>query len=285
MYTLKYLIFGPLSVKIFMLFILVSAFVLLAFFFNNRNKINVYNSYADEFEKVFWSGIVLEDFFEQNKKSFYHPLASIFVSAMNEWNESKISSISKSESAIVLERLKMSIEIAKERIKQMLTSYSYIFSVFTVSLPILSLIVLSFIVSGLFFDIGLTGKIEISQISTTIAGSILVCGFGFLTTVGSFIMLYQINGQIDKFLIRSDSFGSDLYMTLSKELQQKKLSQGDEDYSDDNADDNTENNEEETEEEESEESADNEEIEEDEDDEPKEIKEVSSDKSSLDDDI
>lgn len=221
MYTLKYLIVGPISIKIFMLVILASLFTLIAFFFNNNNKISVYNSYANEFEKTFWSGIVLEEFFEQNKKSFYHPIASIFVFAMNEWNESKISSAKKSDTQMILDRIKMSINTANERIKEMLSEYSNLFSLITIAIPILSLVYLLFLTSGMFFEIGMTGKFEIDQIANMIAGSIVVCGFGFLTTAASFYVLYNVNTKIDKFIIRAETFGSDLYLTLSKELQQK----------------------------------------------------------------
>lgn len=276
MYVLKYLIFGPILIKIFLLMAIASIFVLVAIFLNTNNKINVYNAYADEFEKAFWSGIVLEDFFEQNKQSFYHPIASIFVFGMNEWNESKPKLGNKNTAEIILERLKLAIGIGKSRVKEMMDDYKKIFSIFNISMPIASLLFLAFLISDIFFEIGKDGKFEIDKIAMYLGASILVCMIGFFSTAMSFLGLYFINNKSEKFILRAENFGSDLYMTLSKELQQKISSS-----SFANEPEDSESYEEEDSEDDSDE--DNEE-----DEEEKEIKELSSDNksdSSLNDDI
>ncbi|HUB85388.1 MAG TPA: protein TolQ [Rhizomicrobium sp.] len=40
---------------------------------------------ADKFEKVFWSGLSLDELYVQFAKSADHPMASVFVSALREW--------------------------------------------------------------------------------------------------------------------------------------------------------------------------------------------------------
>ena len=40
---------------------------------------------ADKFEKTFWSGLSLDDLYQQFSQHADHPMAAVFVSALREW--------------------------------------------------------------------------------------------------------------------------------------------------------------------------------------------------------
>jgi biopolymer transport protein TolQ len=71
---------------------------------------------TDKFDKLFWSGIMLEDIHEQVKTNVNYPSAMIFSAAMQEWENSNVldivqkKDIPKKES--LRERLTMTMEVA-----------------------------------------------------------------------------------------------------------------------------------------------------------------------------
>ena len=89
MYALKYFFYSSIYIKIIiigMVFFLILAF---AMGINRIKKLNYINSYINEFESQFWSGIDLTQFYQSNKDNLNHPLGMIFKAVFEEWQASE----------------------------------------------------------------------------------------------------------------------------------------------------------------------------------------------------
>src|SRR5690606_32431398 len=105
-------------VQLVMLLLMLASFWSWAIIFEKWMLFNRVTGKASRFESEFWSSEALDKFYEKTKKRANHPMAIIFVAAMEEWFRSKDSGSSSSSSGLKIglrERIVQVMQVARNR--------------------------------------------------------------------------------------------------------------------------------------------------------------------------
>ena len=97
--------------------------LIFAFGISKFKKMVYISSYIKEFEKTFWSGIDLTQFYEANKDNLEHPLGLIFKAIMEEWSASENLRGKLSSKADIKERMLNVAHIQKVKTLQVAEKY------------------------------------------------------------------------------------------------------------------------------------------------------------------
>lgn len=227
MYFIQYILKASLIVKIDIGALIFLSILIWAAFLNKINRIRIMNSYADSFEKSFWSGVTLEEFYEANKKNLAHPLGIVFSGAMQEWT---VSQSSKNPQIIeqlkhgTRERIMQSIEHSKIKINQVLSKYQTLLLSAVSLAPLLGLFGTICGIINTFHAIDMRGNANISVVAPGVAEALITTCLGILIALVASIMYNMFSVKIEALIDRVDFFSIDLMNILSRELDMLSIS-------------------------------------------------------------
>jgi biopolymer transport protein TolQ len=221
MYIIQGILHASIIVKLDILVLLMLSVLIWAAFFNKLNRLNIVKSYSLEFEKTFWSGVSLEDFYESNKDNLSHPLGIIFSGAMKEWTISQ-----SSKNPHIIEQLKdgtrgrimQSIDYSKIEINKILTKYQSLFLTVTSLAPLLGLFGTVCGIINTFHAIALDGNSNIAVVAPGVSEALITTAFSIIIAVISAVMYNFFNHKIENMEDKVDEFAIDLINILSREL-------------------------------------------------------------------
>jgi biopolymer transport protein TolQ len=175
---------------------------------------------SDRFEKIFWSGQLIEQIFEKIKNRADHPMAIIFVSAMHEWNNVTLTSHMKPTVIDNLkERLFNSMEIARNRSISDLSSKIGILATISSSAPFIGLFGTVWGIMDSFRSIAASKNATLAVVAPGIAEALFATALGLIAAIPALIAYNYINNQIGEFENKLDDFQTELGMLFSKELE------------------------------------------------------------------
>jgi biopolymer transport protein TolQ len=220
MYIIKYFLEATAIVKVDIILLIVLSIVIWAIFFEKNSKLNMILNYADSFEKSFWSGINLEEFYNANKSNLSHPLGIVFGGAMEEWTLTNQQSQGLSEFAklSLRDRIYESIEYSKIKIDQTLSKNQSLLLTISSLAPFLGLFGTICGIINTFYQIGLTGNANIATIAPGVAEALITTAFSIILAVCSGIMYNFFNAKIAKINYKIDCFSIDIINILSREV-------------------------------------------------------------------
>lgn len=179
---------------------------------------------TEKFDKLFWSGKMLEDIYKQVKNNANYPSAMIFVAAMQEWESSNVLQIVKDNDAAKKEAL-------RERLASVM-EVAFVKSMSKIKYGMTFLLVVSTTATffGLFGTVwGLMNSfISISSMQDTsliviapgITSALITTIFGLFAAIPATIFYNIYNTKINNFEDQMMNFVSDLLTILSRELDQ-----------------------------------------------------------------
>ncbi len=191
-------------------------------FFQKLSGIKLAISRNSKFESKFWSGIMLEDFYQVIKggkfKSFY---ADIFSSAMEEW---MLSDITKSVMAVefikigVRERILSGMEREKVKIQGKLSKGLGFLSLIASTSPFIGLFGTVWGVMNSFASLSQAGSVTLSAIAPGISEALFSTAIGLFVALPGVVFYSKIHGKVDDLNTTLDSFSIDIANVLSREL-------------------------------------------------------------------
>ena len=140
MYALKAIITSGIYVQVIFGVLIFGLIMMIAMAFSKRKKLAYINSYITEFEKTFWSGISLDQYYEANKENLSHPLGLIFKGVMDEWNACAAFRNNIGSKADVKERMLNIAHIKKIETLKVCESYLDFLRLFIHGAPFLGLL-------------------------------------------------------------------------------------------------------------------------------------------------
>jgi biopolymer transport protein TolQ len=212
---------ADLIIKIISLSLVVLSVVVWAIFFEKMSSFKMAHSRADAFEKKFWSGIMLEEFFDKNRNKLKHPIGKIFAAAMNEW---LTSDTNQSISAIELikigirERMLRTTQVAFTEIE---TSYSKNMSLISTIATLAPFIGLFGTVLGImnsFKAIAGASNASLNVVAPGIAEALVTTAIGILVAIIALSFHVYITNHLNKLLDRVEAFRVEINNILSREL-------------------------------------------------------------------
>ena len=214
MYTIKYLFYSNIFIKLIIVGLIAMLILIVTMGITKMKRISCINSYIKEFEKIFWSGINLEDFYEANKNNLNHPLGMIFKAVFEEWKvNEKIRSI-PSAKADVKQRLLEVAYAQKIKIMQSCETYMDILSVFIHITPFLGLLGTVIGLIDVFYNIDIEKGITIYKVAISIGGSLVCLVFSMIVTIASISVFYFFNTKLQLIENKIDNFIADFLHVL-----------------------------------------------------------------------
>jgi biopolymer transport protein TolQ len=218
MYILKSFASASLVVKADIIILIILSILIWAAFLNKINRINLFKAYIDSFEKTFWSGIVLEDFYKANKDNLSNPLGTIFASAMHEWELNNIEKISTSLKESIFKRISNAVEIPRTALSQTINKYQAFFLTVASLSPLLGLFGTVCGIMNTFYAIGLEGNSNLTIVAPGVAEALITTAFSIAIAIISAVMYNFFNVKIATIEDRIDNFTIELLNVLSRSL-------------------------------------------------------------------
>lgn len=179
---------------------------------------------TEKFDKLFWSGKMLEDIYKQVKNNANYPSAMIFSAAMQEWESSNVLNIVKSADAAkknsLKERLASVMDVALTKsMSKIKYGMTFLLIVATTS-TFFSLFGTVWGLVRSFLAISVMQDSSLIVIAPGIIGALLTTVFGLVATIPAAIFYTVYNTKINNFEDQMINFSSDVLTILSRELDQ-----------------------------------------------------------------
>lgn len=219
MYALKYLFYASIYIKLIVVGLVVMLGLVIAMGLSKYKKLAYIGSYIKSFEKQFWSGIDLTQFFEANKEqNLNHPLGMIFKAVFEEWQASESLRGMAMAKADIKERM---LNVAhKQKVLILQTCERYVDTLVAIIriAPFLGSLGTILGMMDVFYNIDLENGLTINDASVGIGSSLVCMVFSLVVAILSMVMFWFFNMKIQSISDQVDGFIVDLLHILGRGL-------------------------------------------------------------------
>lgn len=193
-----------------------------AIIFDKFIKFKSLNRDSEEFEKIFWSGQMLQQLYERLRSHATHPLANIFIAAMDEWNKNaKI--IAKGDPNVAMNvtnriNIVMTI-IAENEIAVLGKNLNFLASLSSIA-PFIGLFGTVWGTMDSFIGIASAKNTSLAVVAPGIAEALLATGIGLVAAIPAAAFYNILSEKINKYNDKMNNFSLELGILLSRELDQ-----------------------------------------------------------------
>ena len=192
--------------------------------FDKIFKFRLLKMKTEKFDRLFWSGKMLEDIHKQIKNSANYPSAMIFCAIMQEWENSNVLDIVKNNNVdsknSLKERLSAVMEVALVKsVSKLRYGMTFLLIVSTTA----TFFGLFGTVWGLlksFLSITALQDSSLIVIAPGIADALITTVFGLIAAIPATIFYNVYNTKINNFEDQMINFGTEVLTILSRELDQ-----------------------------------------------------------------
>jgi biopolymer transport protein TolQ len=179
-------------------------------------------SKANKFESDFWAAEALDKFHERVKKRANHPMAKIFIVAMEEWFRSKIRDISSAQMAQKLgvrERINLVMMVARNRELEQLENGLGFLATIGSSAPFIGLFGTVLGIMHSFTSIAMSKNTSLVSVAPGIAEALFATAIGLFAAIPAVIAYNKFSGELDKFAGKLEDFSVEFNTLLSRQIE------------------------------------------------------------------
>jgi biopolymer transport protein TolQ len=178
------------------------------------------NTNTKNFEKKFWSGQSLENLYEKVKGKENHPIANVFISAMNEWQN-------RSHRDIIVnthlrtgtkERIYQSMQVSTNKALNKLEKNLSFLATVGSSAPFIGLFGTVWGIMVSFQSIAISKNTTLAVVAPGIAEALLATAFGLAAAIPAVIFYNKFAYEVNRLSNTLEDFASELGAIMSKEL-------------------------------------------------------------------
>lgn len=207
--------------KVILLGLSLASVWLWAIIFDKIVKFHLLKTRTEKFEKIFWSGQMIEDLFEKVKLNVTHPFAALFVAVMHEWNLSNAQSIDLNnfEAKETLRyRMQSIAKVAVDRSGEKLSTGLGFLATVSAAAPLCGLFGTVWGIVNTFLAVSSMGNANLVIVAPGIAEALVTTIFGLIAAIPASIAFNYYTNKMNRFLDKLDNFSSELLVILSREL-------------------------------------------------------------------
>lgn len=177
-----------------------------------------------QFQKIFWSGQLLEDIHKKTKNGHKYPIAQIFNTAMQEWESANVLEIVQTNDSEKKKALKdriydaMSIKASKS-LEKFKVGFSFLLIVASTS-TLFGLFGTVWGIMKSFNSVVAAQTASLVVLAPGISASLITTVFGLLSAIPALIGYYIYNNKVNALDLELENFELELISILSKELEQ-----------------------------------------------------------------
>jgi biopolymer transport protein TolQ len=213
----------PLVQAVFVLLVLASLWSW-AIIVNKWLALGTLRRRANKFEQVFWSGLSLDELYQQFSKAPDHPMANVFVSALREWRRA-FESGNPREAAIpgIKDRIDkaMSVTILREmdNIERRLGFLATVGS----TAPFVGLFGTVWGIMNSFSSIAARHDTTLAVVAPGIAEALFATAMGLFAAIPAVIFYNRFVNEMARYNNRLNGFADEFSAILSRQLDEKAV--------------------------------------------------------------
>lgn len=214
-------------VKLVMIGLIMASFWCWAIIFEKILLFRRIKDKAARFESEFWSSEALDKFYEKTKKRVNHPMAVMFVAAMEEWFRSKTAGAGTGGAVLQPQGFRISL---KERIVQvMLVSRNRevehlerglgFLATTGSAAPFIGLFGTVWGIMNSFHAIAASKNTSLVAVAPGIAEALFATAIGLFAAIPAVIAYNKFNMEVTRFSNKLDDFSTEFDTILSRQLE------------------------------------------------------------------
>lgn len=208
-------------VKLVLLMLLMASVWSWAIIIDKHLLLNKVKQQISKFEKVFWSGQLLDQLYEKLKKRTSNPLAAVFVAAMDERTRQRQNKGQKTLSYLSIglkDRIAQVMDVAKNQGMEELEKNLSFLAVVGSTSPFIGLFGTVWGIMNSFQAIAAMKNATIAVVAPGIAEALFATAVGLVAAIPAVIFYNFLSSQINDINNKVESFSSELHSLLSQEI-------------------------------------------------------------------
>lgn len=214
-------------VKTVLLILFLCSIICWGIIFEKAIRLKVLRLSTQKFEKIFWSGQLLDDIYKRVKNKVNHPMAAVFVSAMQEWDRSHDESnnlYNPEETTLragIKERIIKAMQVAQNRSLDKLEKNLTFLATVSSSAPFIGLFGTVWGIMHSFQSIAASKNTSLAVVAPGIAEALFATAIGLFAAIPAVIAYNIYNDKLNKYMTKLEDFSNELTALLFRELDSK----------------------------------------------------------------
>jgi biopolymer transport protein TolQ len=207
-------------VKIVMILLMLASFWCWAIIVEKWYLFRNVKAKAQRFENEFWASDALDKFYEKSKKRANHPMAIIFVAAMEEWFRSKTGNSPAAGLKISLrERIVQVMQVSRNReLEQVESGLGFLATVGS-SAPFIGLFGTVWGIMNSFHAIAASKNTSLVAVAPGIAEALFATAIGLFAAIPAVIAYNKFSNELERFSNKLEDFSIEFDTILSRQLE------------------------------------------------------------------
>lgn len=175
------------------------------------------------FEANFWSGNSLQELYNRYKDRATHPLAEMFVAAMEEIDKSGKTSAKSDIKLGLKERIAKVMQIAKNRSLDELENRLGFLATLGSTAPFIGLFGTVWGIMNSFTSIAAAKNISLAVVAPGIAEALFATAIGLVAAIPAVVAYNKFSSELDKIASNLEDFSDEFSTLISRQLDEGKL--------------------------------------------------------------
>lgn len=211
-------------VKIVLLLLLMASVWSWAIIIDKSILLSRVSRQIDKFERLFWSGQLLDQLYDRLRNRADHPLAVVFVVAMDEFRKSRTNTSQHALSYLNMglkERISQAMTVSKNKeIDSLEKNFSFLAVVGSVS-PFIGLFGTVWGIMNSFQSISALKNATIAAVAPGIAEALFATAIGLVAAIPAVVFYNILASKINNISNKIEDFSSELGSLLSQEIDRE----------------------------------------------------------------
>lgn len=189
--------------------------------FSTWSRVKDARSKADAFEEKFWSGNSLDDLYSELKGNSDHPLASVFVAAMREWQRSLVGRTGTLDKVTVQDRITKVMHVTTTREMQRIEGQVGFLATIGSAAPFVGLFGTVWGIMSSFQAIAAASDTSLATVAPGIAEALLATALGLVAAIPAVIAYNKLSTDLGRYAGRVEGFADEFAAILSRQLDER----------------------------------------------------------------
>jgi biopolymer transport protein TolQ len=209
-------------VKIVLIVLLLASLWSWAIIFNKWMMMSTLRRRASNFEKTFWSGMSLDELYQQFSHRADHPMAAVFISALREWKRAfEGGNPRENQLSSVKDRIDKAMNVTILRETEGIEGQIGFLATVGATAPFVGLFGTVWGIMNSFTAIAARHDTTLAVVAPGIAQALFATAMGLLAAIPAVIFYNRFVNEIGRYTTRLDAFADEFSAILSRQLDER----------------------------------------------------------------
>lgn len=176
---------------------------------------------SKRFEDQFWSGKPLDDLYRRVNDKADHPMARVFVAAMEEWGRSK--DVGRTDALVIgaKDRIDKVLNVSTARELEKAESNLGVLATIGSAAPFVGLLGTVWGIMNAFQAIAITKDTNLAVVAPGIAEALFATALGLLAAIPAVVGYNRYSSALNSYAVRLQGFADEFSAILSRQLDER----------------------------------------------------------------